>query len=183
LAAQDTTVTGTGSLINPKTFKTLEFLLLVLSNVAGWLLVLVDYIPSSWGIYASALSGAGYALWRGFAKMNADTKDYWQTTEFWAAVVTSLPNVIGAFADTINSRTFGIVQSFIVMATGLAMGIRKQPDVAAGNVSALDVGEEADLFVEDTGVDPDSDGDDSLLAGQPHADPTAVTKPDPKKPK
>lgn len=158
---------------NPKTFKTLEFLLLALSNVSAWLLVIVDYIPGSWGIYATALSGAGYALWRGLAKGGADVKDYWHTTEFYVALMSSAPNVIGAFADVMDPMQFGVVQSFIVMATGIAMGLRKQPDVAAGNVSAADLEAEGNLFVTDK--DPDEpDGDDSIHAGLMAGAPPAV---------
>lgn len=154
--------------INPKTFKTLEFLLLVLSNASAWVLALVDYMPSRYAIYATAISGAGYALWRGLAKVNADTKDYWQTSEFYVAIATSIPNVIGAFADVIDPKTFGIVQSLIVMLTGIAMGTRKQPDLAAGNISTADLEAESDLLVTDNDpAIPDLDHDDSALAGVP----------------
>jgi hypothetical protein len=152
---------------NPKTFRTLEFLLLVLANVSAWLLVIVDYIPGRYGIYATAAAGAGYALWRGLAKVNADTRDYWETTEFWIALLSSAPAIIGAFADTIHPETFGIVQSAIVMLTGIAMGLRKEPNVAAGNITALDMRgleeAESDLYVPDVDVDPAADHDDSVL--------------------
>jgi hypothetical protein len=157
---------------NPKTFRTLEFLLLVVSNLAAWLLVIVDYIPDRFGIYASAASGALYGLWRGLAKANADTRDYWHTTEFWVAVLASAPVIIGAFADTIHPTTFGILQTGIIALTGIAMGIRKEPNVAAGNLTALDAQglEEAerDLFVPDVGHDPSLDHDDSILAVEHH---------------
>jgi hypothetical protein len=157
---------------NPKTFRTLEFLLLVLSNVAAWLLVIVDYIPDRYGIYATAAAGAGYAVWRALAKVNADTRNYWETTEFWVAILSSLPIVIGAFADTIDPETFGIVQAAVIGLTGIAMGIRKEPQVAAGNLTVLDVKglEEAeqDLFVPDVDVDPSADHDDSVLAVEHH---------------
>lgn len=171
---------------NPKTFRTLEFLLLVLVNAAAWLTTVAGSLPERWAVYATAASGAGYALWRGLAKQNADIKNYWQTSEFWVAVLASAPAVVAAFADTIDVKTYEVVQGVIVLATGIAMGIRKQPDVAAGNIGVADLEGEGDLFVPD---DPDEfpeDADDSILAGQSHADPaappTGTTLPPPEAP-
>jgi hypothetical protein len=160
---------------NPKTFRTLEFLLLVVVNVAAWLTAIAGSLPDRWAVYATAASGAGYALWRGLAKQNSDVKDYWHTSEFWVAVIASLPAIIAAFANTINVKTYEVLQGVIVMATGIAMGIRKQPDVAAGNIGVADLEGEGELFVPDDPDDFPDDADDSVLAGQPHADPAAPT--------
>jgi hypothetical protein len=144
--------------LNPKTFKTLEFLLLVLSNLAGWLLALADYMPDRWAIYATAGSGALYALWRGIAKQNTDVKDYWHTSEFYVSIITSLPAVIGAFADTLDARSYGIIQAGIVAFLGIANGLRKDPMVATGAVPVVAItgmSDEVDLPDVPTG-----DGDD-----------------------
>lgn len=150
---------------NPKTFKTLEFLLLVVSNVAGWLVVIASTLPDSWGIYITAASGALYAFWRGESKQGADIKDYWHTTEFWVALLTSAPAIVGAFSSVIDIRTYTVVQGFIVALTGIAMGRRKNSDVAAGNITAADALGETDLLVTDDRYDPADDADDSILAG------------------
>lgn len=146
---------------NPKTFKTLEFLLVVLANVAAWLLAVVDYMPTRYAVYATALAGAMYALSRGLAKVNTDVKDYWQTTEFWVAAASSVPAIIAAFADTIGPTTYGIIQTIIVMVTGIMNGARKDPAVATGAVPVVAVTgmNDPDIPDEDWG-----EGDNSNLA-------------------
>lgn len=146
--------------LNPKTFKTLEFLLLVLSNLAGWLLAVADYIPDRWAIYATAASGALYALWRGLAKQNTDVKDYWHTSEFYVALITSLPAVIGAFADTLDAKSYGIIQAAIVAFLGVANGLRKDPMVATGAVPVVAItGMDAEIDLPDV---PNTDGNDKV---------------------
>jgi hypothetical protein len=154
-------MTTTGSL-NLKTFRTLEFLLVVATNIAAWAAALADSIPDRWAVYATAASGALYALARGLAKQNADTKDYWKTTEFWMALVTSIPPAIAAIDGTLGTHAYASVQAAIAAALGIAMGIRKDPQVAAGNVTPLDVHGETDMFVPDENVDPAMDQDDTV---------------------
>lgn len=159
--------------LNPKTFRTLEFLLLVLTNAAGWLLALVDYIPADYAVYATAGSAAVYAIWRGLAKMNADTKDYWHTTEFWVGLAATIPTAIAAFGDVIPANVYGILQATIAAGLGLGAGLRKQPDLAAGNIGVSDLAAEGNLFVTDK--DPDMpDGDDSIHAAVMASAPPAV---------
>lgn len=163
-------------MVNPKTFKTLEFLLLVVSNLAGWLVVLASSLPDRWGIYITAVSGGLYAFARGQAKHNADVKDYWHTTEFYVSLITSAPAIIGAFSNVIDVKTYTVVQGLIVALTGIAMGQRKDPQVAAGNITAADALGELDLLVTDDSHDPADEADDSLLAGTA-ADPAAGPPP------
>ena len=159
---------------NRKTFRTLEFLLVVVTNVAAWLAALADSIPDRWAVYATAGSGALYALARGFAKLNSDTKDYWHTTEFWVALLSVIPTVLAGIDGTLGTHTTAIVSGIIAAALGIANGVRKQPEVAAGNLTALDhqelVAAEHDLFVPDVGVDPASDHSDLTLAAEQEAE-------------
>lgn len=156
-------------MVNAKTFKTLEFLLLVLANAGGWLLAVADYMPERYAVYATAGSAALYAIWRGLAKMNADTRDYWHTSEFWIGLLATIPTAIAALSDVIPPNVYGILQASILAALGLGAGFRKQPEVAAGVITAADALGETDLLVTDDGYDPADDADDSELEGTPLA--------------
>jgi len=154
---------------NLKVFKTLEFLLVVVTNLAAWAAAIGDQIPNRWAVYATVLSGALFALARGLGKQNADTKDYWQTSEFWLALVTAIPGVVAVLADVIQPTTYAVLQGGSAAMVAIAMGLRKDPHVAAGNVSASDVRGETDLFVTDDMYDPALDGDDIAAHGADEA--------------
>lgn len=118
--------------MNAKTFRSLEFLLVVLTNGAAWLASAGDWLDPRYATYATAGSVALYALARGLAKFGSDVKDYWRTTEFWLAVLGSAGSMIAAFDNVIPSRQYALIQAVIIAALGIANGMRKQPDVAAG---------------------------------------------------
>lgn len=144
-------------MFNPKTFRSLEFLLVVVANIAGWLLTLTSFMPTEYGVYLTAGSAAVYAIERGLAKMGADTKDYWATTEFWVALVATVPTVIAAFADVIPGNVYGILQATILVGLGIGNGLRKEPMVASGALNVDDLAPVAE-------GDFAEDGDDTVVA-------------------
>lgn len=117
--------------INRSTFASLEFLLLVLGNVANWVAVAAGTYSGAFGAYLTAASAAVYALARGLAKVNVDGKPYWQTTEFWLAAAGSVPAIVEAFRGEIPAKTYAVVQAAIVALLGVAQGLRKIPQVQA----------------------------------------------------
>lgn len=156
--------------LNPKTFRTLEFLLVIVANAAAWAAQITDTLPTRYAVYASAASGAFYALSRGLAKLNEDTKDYWNTTEFWVAILASIPAVVAAAQDIIPATHYALIQGIVAALVAVGAGLRKQPFVAA------DVPPFAPIFptighpvldpIADEPVDPTPDtpdGDDSVL--------------------
>ena len=117
---------------NKETFKSLEFLLLVITNVAAWLAQSTGTLSTHWAVYATAGSAGLYALARGLAKVNADAKSYWNTTEFWVAVLASIPAIITAEQSIISPHVYVMVQSVIAGLLAIASGYRKIPTVQAG---------------------------------------------------
>lgn len=146
-------------MVNRKTLRSLEFLLVVLTNAAAWIASAADWLDPRYAAYATAASGAIYAISRGLAKMNADTRDYWRTTEFYVAILTSLGSVAAALADVIPAQTYAFLQGSIIAAVSVAMGLRKEPTVAAGRAEAAIVDAET-AFVTDSfeGVEDGVDG-------------------------
>lgn len=118
--------------MNRQTFTSLEFLLVVLGNVANFLAVVAGSYSGTTAAYLTAASVAGYAIIRGAAKLNSDLKDYWKTTEFWLAILGSIPAAVEAFRSLIPGHTYGVVQAAILLALGIAQGLRKVPAVQAG---------------------------------------------------
>jgi hypothetical protein len=117
--------------LNRSTFSSLEFLLLLLGNAAAWLAQLQGSLDTRWAVYASATSVALYALVRGLAKMNVDTKSYWNTTEFWTAIVGSAPAMLAAYQGTISTHTYALIQAGIGAMLAVSQGLRKVPAVQA----------------------------------------------------
>lgn len=148
--------------LNRSTFASLEFLLLVLANIANWVAVAADQYAGSYGAYLTAGSVALYAVVRGLAKVNSDGKNYWQTTEFWAAIAGSAPAVVEAFRSNISPHTFALIQAGVVAALGVAQGLRKDPVVQAGDPAGPPI--------EDP-IDPVLDGSDQAV--EPSAAPAA----------
>lgn len=167
--------TSFGSAFNRKTFKTLEFYVLVLGAlgpwIANWASVQIDNQDA---LVGNILAAVVFALARGFGKMKSDTKDFWHTTEFYAVILGSLAAGVGVGVNTIGGMYWLQLQGLLAAVIAIMNGLRKNGDLAAGNITALDLEGETDLFVEDD-VDPDTDNDDSILEGQPHADPNAIT--------
>lgn len=177
--------TNFGSAFNKKTLKTLEFYILVLGAIgpwiANWASTQIDNRDAAIG---NILAAAVFSAARGLGKMGADTKDFWHTTEFYAVLLGSATAAVTAGAGTISWGYWFQLQGLLAAVASIMNGLRKNKDLAAGNITALDLAGETDLYVQDN-VDPDLEGNDALLAGQPHADPNApvtdVTPPTDKK--
>ncbi len=135
-------------MINTRTLKTLEFLLLVLGYVGPWLATLTTSLDTRYAVYGNVLVTAIYALTRGLAKINTDGKNYWQTTEFYATVIGSVVTGAALLQDVLSTNQWATLQLILGLAMQLANGLRKQPEVEAGP-SARSVGYEVDDFVDD----------------------------------
>jgi hypothetical protein len=120
---------------NPKTFKTAEFIAFALTTLGAWVGTLTGSVGSNTAVWTTAISATLYALARGVAKSNADVKDFWQTTEFWALALGVGVEVVGYWQDIIGPDTAKWITSLLGLGLAL-MQYRKQPDVAAGNVPA-----------------------------------------------
>lgn len=147
-------------MVNRKTFRTLEFLLVILTNAAAWLASAGDWLDPKFAAYTTAASGALYALSRGLAKMNADTRDYWRTTEFYVAIATSLGSIAAALADVVSPTAYAAMQASILAAVQVAMGLRKEPIVASGRAEATVIDAETAFVTDDYSGEADGvDGD------------------------
>lgn len=118
-------------LINVKTFRTWEFLVLALTNVAAWLATASDTVNPKQAVVYSALSAGAYALARGFAKFNKDTKDFWNTTEFYVTLIGAGTAVVGSLEGTLSDSTFRQVMAALAGMAMIANGLRKDPVLAA----------------------------------------------------
>lgn len=119
-------------MFNTKTFKSWEFLFLVLATAGAWLTSLASSeVGNNSAVYITAGAAAVYALARGLAKVNHDSKDWWQTSEFWASLIGAGVAAAAALEDTISTHTFGLIMATLGAAMALANGLRKVPVVQA----------------------------------------------------
>jgi hypothetical protein len=145
--------------INPKTFKTLEFYLIVLAAIGPWLAnAAMDSVDAQEALTWNVLAAAAYALSRGFAKINTDVKDFWHTSEFWIAVIGSAAAGIGVLNDTLGGTRWAQLQGLLLAAASIANGMRKDPMVATGAVPVVAItGMDDPIDLPDV---PNADGDD-----------------------
>jgi hypothetical protein len=112
---------------NTKTFRSLEFLLLVLTNIAAWLLTFGSTVSPHNAVIFSAASAAVYALARGLAKMNADVRNYWETSEFWIGVIGALIVFIGDLQGVLSDTKVKQLIAGLTFALMIARGLAKAP--------------------------------------------------------
>lgn len=125
---------------NPKTFKSLEFITLVLGVIGPWLVnAASDAINTKEALTYNAIAAAVYALARGLAKMNSDTKDYWATSEFYVAILGSAAAAVGVLSDNLSGTRWSQLQGLILAAAAIANGLRKEPLVATGALEPVDL--------------------------------------------
>jgi hypothetical protein len=115
--------------LNLSTFRSMEFVLLVLTNAAAWLanLANVGGVSDHDAVLVSAASAGLYALARGLAKVNTDGKPIYMTTEFWIAILGAATAVIAKMDGTIGATTAQELLGFIGALTAIANGLRTPP--------------------------------------------------------
>lgn len=126
-------------MINLSTLRSMEFVLLVLTNVAAWLANVADVggVSDHDAVLVSAASAGLYALARGLAKVNTDGKPIYMTTEFYVALLGAAAAVIARTQDTLGPTTTQELLGFIAAATAIANGLRTPPvQAVSGEVEA-----------------------------------------------
>jgi hypothetical protein len=118
--------------LNASTFRSMEFVLLVLTNVAAWLanLANVGGVSNHDAVLISAASAGLYALARGLAKVNTDGKPIYETTEFYVAILGAVAAVVAKMDGTIGTTLAQELLGFIGAATAIANGLRTPPALA-----------------------------------------------------
>ena len=114
-------------MINVSTLKSWTFILLVLTNVAAWLATTGNTVTTHNAWVFSAASAGVYALARGLAKLNADGKPFYQTTEFYVSILGAAAAVVGASQGHIGDTLSKELLAFIAAATAIAEGLRQPP--------------------------------------------------------
>jgi hypothetical protein len=118
--------------LNRKTLSTWEFWSFVLVSLGGWLAELVGTLSGTQAVVLSAAAAGVMALSRGFAKQDADVKNWWETTEFFVAIIGAAQAVIAQLNGTISGQTMTYLGSGLAFALALSRGFAKNPLVAAG---------------------------------------------------
>jgi hypothetical protein len=116
-------------MVNREAFRSLEFWLVVATNLAAALAIASDNLSDRYALYTAAGSASFYALARGLAKINGDCRYFWRTTEFWVAVLGATAVAIGGLADTIGPARTAQLLGVIAAASAIANGLRKSPTI------------------------------------------------------
>ena len=112
-------------MINTQTFKSWEFILLVLTNAAAWLAAAGQNVSQHDAFIFTALSAGVYALARGLAKVNSDGKPIYQTTEFWVAIIGAATAAVGDLQGHVGQHTLALVLAALAAASAIANGLRQ----------------------------------------------------------
>jgi hypothetical protein len=114
-------------MISTHTLKTWPFVLLVLSNLGVFLATLGSTVTqhNAW-VFAAASAGV-YALARGFSKFNSDTGNFWQTSEFYIAILGALAAIVGASQGHISDALMKELLAGIAFASMVARGLALSP--------------------------------------------------------
>lgn len=114
-------------MINTQTFKSWEFILLVLTNSAAWLATASHDLSPHHAFIATAASAGVYALARGLAKVNSDGKPIYHTTEFYVAVLGAATAVVGDLQGHVGQHTLALLLAGLAAASAVANGLRQPP--------------------------------------------------------
>jgi hypothetical protein len=117
--------------INVNTLKSWSFLLLVLTNAAAWLATAGSTVTSHNAFIFTAASAGVYALARGLAKVNADGKPIYQTTEFYVAIIGAATAIAGNLKGHVPDSTLKLLLAGLTAASLVANGLRTPPEQAA----------------------------------------------------
>lgn len=115
-----------------KTFTSLEFVLLVLTNVAAWLATAGGTVTSHNAFIFTAASAGVYALARGWAKLNGDPKAWFHTSEFWVSVIGAATAIVGNLQGHVADSTLKLILGALAAAAAVANGLRTPPSQAVG---------------------------------------------------
>jgi hypothetical protein len=121
---------------NRKTLESWEFVSFVLVSVGAWIAQIQGTFTGTQAVALSAAAAGITALARGFAKGGADVKNWWETTEFFVAVIGAAQAVIAQLNGTISGQTMTLLASGLGFALAISRGLAKNPLVAAGLVPA-----------------------------------------------
>jgi hypothetical protein len=113
-------------------FKSLEFLLAAVTTLGAWAAQLAgagNVTPHD-AILLTAGSAGFYALARGLAKVNSDGKPFYQTSEFYGALIGAGTAVAGNLTDEISPNTMQIIVGALAALQMVSNGLRTPPAVA-----------------------------------------------------
>jgi hypothetical protein len=125
--------------LNRSTMVTWEFVSFVLVTVGAWIAEIQGTFTGTQAVVLSAAAAGVTALARGYAKQGADVKNWWETTEFFVAVVGALQAVLAQLNGTISGQTMTLLASGLGFALAISRGLAKNPLVAAGLQTASEV--------------------------------------------
>ena len=113
-------------------FKSLEFILAMVTTLGAWAAQLAgagNVTPHD-AILLTAASAGFYALARGLAKVNADGKPFYQTSEFYGALIGAGVAVAGQLDGEISANTMQLIVGGLAGLQMLSNALRTPPAVA-----------------------------------------------------
>lgn len=117
-----------GAITKKNSWKSTEFVTALLVGLGAIAAQAGGLLPAPWGPVVLSVSGALYAISRGFAK-NADpnggTKAGVETTEFWVAMISQVGAIAAAAANAVPAETAAILLMISNGAYGLSRGLAK----------------------------------------------------------
>lgn len=120
-------------MLNRKTLLSWEFISFVLVSAGAWLLDWAGQIGGTTAVYLAAAAAGVTAISRGLAKKDADLKNWWETTEFYVALIGGAQACLADLGGTpISTQTLTFIGTGLTFALAIARGIGKNNLVAAG---------------------------------------------------
>jgi len=112
-------------------FKSLEFILALLTTLGAWTAELAGAggVTPHDAILATAASAGFYALARGLAKVNADHKPFYMTSEFYAALIGAAAAVAGKLDGEVSANTMQVILAALAGLQAVSNGLRTPPSV------------------------------------------------------
>jgi hypothetical protein len=110
-------------------FKSLEFILALLTTLGAWAAQLAgagNVTPHD-AILLTAASAGFYSLARGLAKVNADGKPFYMTSEFYGAIIGAGTAVAGQLDGAISPNVMQIILGALAVLAMVSNGLRTPP--------------------------------------------------------
>lgn len=114
-------------MINTHTLRTWPFIVLVLTNVAAFLATLGNTVTMHNAWVYTAVSAGAYALARGFSKFNADSGNFWQTSEFYVVLLGAAGAIVGASSGHISDNLMKELLAGLAAVSMIARGLALNP--------------------------------------------------------